>query len=309
MMQLDMRPTLQKVIQGFQALKNQWEPRIPISFEKGNYLVKTVTEAWEMREVLKLRYLVFHREYKKAKLPFGWDLDEFDFLADHLVIIEKGKPGRNGKETRGKVVGTYRMICSQFSDKFYSQGEFDLSRFLAIPGTKLELGRACIRPEYRKGSVMNLLWRGVSEYLKQTKADYLFGCSSVKEFEVEKVAQLVYHFEKKGHVSDDYRIRPVPAFTLTGLSERLEELRTADRQAASVAATDGSALTDGAEKTAFDVSGYLPPLLEMYLLAGAKVLGEPAYDKDFYCMDFLTILDTAKMSEFFQRRYGKDGNA
>jgi putative hemolysin len=34
-----------------------------------------------------------------------------------------------------------------------------------------------------------------------------------------------------------------------------------------------------------------PSLIGAYLQLGAKICGEPAYDPDFKCADFLTLLD------------------
>lgn len=59
------------------------------------------------------------------------------FVCDHLIIIEKetaDEPKRS--------FGTYRMLCSQFTDRFYSETEFKIDAFLQVPGIKLELGRA-----------------------------------------------------------------------------------------------------------------------------------------------------------------------
>ena len=42
---------------------------------------------------------------------------------------------------------------------------------------------------------------------------------------------------------------------------------------------------------------------ESYLKAGAKVYGKPAYDHEFRCSDFLTILDIKSMSEKHRNKY------
>ena len=56
--------------------------------------------------------------------------------------------------TGGDAVGTYRLIHSHYSTKFYSQNEFDLTRFLQIDGVKLEMGRACTHAQFRNGRTM-----------------------------------------------------------------------------------------------------------------------------------------------------------
>ena len=47
----------------------------------------------------------------------------------------------------------------------------------------------------------------------------------------------------------------------------------------------------------------LPPLLRSYLQAGSKVHGAPALDKDFQCIDLLTILDLRSVQGSYARRY------
>jgi putative hemolysin len=51
----------------------------------------------------------------------------------------------------------------------------------------------------------------------------------------------------------------------------------------------------------------LPPLLLSYINAGAKVIGKPAFDQDFNCLDFLTILKLQDLRSSFKKRYFKNG--
>ncbi|MBL7714278.1 MAG: GNAT family N-acetyltransferase [Bdellovibrionales bacterium] len=274
---------LQKVWKGIKHA-SKLQPKFQIDLTKSHYRVKTVTEAWEFQEVLRLRYLVFNKEFKKAKSPIGWDVDDYDFLADHLIIIDQTVA------KKPKIVGTYRMILSTHSDRFYSENEFDLKKFLALPGIKLELGRACIHPLYRKGSVINLLWRGVSEYMKQSKADYLFGCSSARITDLDTVWAVFQSLWHRGVIDMSLGIHPIKSFRLPGLANRL--LKGVSAESAALSADDKD-----------KVQALIPPLLEMYLMAGAKIHGLPALDRDFSCVDFLTILETSKLSEPFLRRY------
>ena len=125
-----------------------YEPRVQLKILKPPYVIRTVSTRKEFQQVLSLRYSIFEREFRGNWIPFGWDADEYDFLGDHLVI----------EDTRtGRIIGTYRLICSRFSALFYTASEFELDSFLATPGVKLELGRACIHPLYRNGAVMGLI--------------------------------------------------------------------------------------------------------------------------------------------------------
>ncbi|MEZ4872031.1 MAG: GNAT family N-acetyltransferase [Bdellovibrionales bacterium] len=76
------------------------------------------------------------------------DFDQFDLLGDHILVKDT---------TTGNAVGTYRLMCSLFTDDFYSETEFHMEDFIKVFGTKLELGCACIHPDYRSGATINLV--------------------------------------------------------------------------------------------------------------------------------------------------------
>jgi len=244
-------------------------PKVSLQMEVGSFRIKTVSSSEELDRVLKLRYQIFHREYRGAWLPRGLDIDRFDFECDHLIIQDLSQDER--------LVGTYRLLSSKFNDSFYSSDEFDLSGFLAAPGVKLELGRACVDREYRGGVVMTLLWRGLVAYLKEVGAEYLFGCSSIKTVDPFEAARLSAYLAKGGHVLQDYGIRPTAKY-------RFSQWPSAD--------VGGDEMKE-----------LIPSLLSAYLRAGAQVAGEPAYDRDFRCVDFLTILKTDRLTENYERKY------
>ncbi|MES2963689.1 MAG: GNAT family N-acetyltransferase, partial [Bdellovibrionota bacterium] len=148
-----------------------FEPNVTFEFERGHYVVKTAENGAELEECLKLRFEVFHREYMNKKRTIGVDIDKLDEICDHLVIRDRRS---------GKVIGTYRLNSSKYTDTFYSSSEFNMARLLDIQGTKLELGRACIDKDHRNGVIVALLWRGIAEYIQRTETKVLFGCGSIK---------------------------------------------------------------------------------------------------------------------------------
>ena len=56
---------------------------------------------------------------------------------------------------------------------------------------------------------------------------------------------------------------------------------------------------------ASEVKTLIPPLLRSYFSAGSKVYGHPALDKEFKCVDFLTILNCDELTSGYKRRYFK----
>ena len=52
-----------------------------------------------------------------------------------------------------------------------------------------------------------------------------------------------------------------------------------------------------------EVAKKIPALLGSYFKAGAKLAGEPAIDREFHCIDFLTVLKIEDMSPAFKGKY------
>ena len=50
---------------------------------------------------------------------------------------------------------------------------------MSYPGEILELGRSCVDPTYRSGATMQLLWRGIAEYVFYHDISIMFGCASL----------------------------------------------------------------------------------------------------------------------------------
>lgn len=251
----------------------RFEPKVRIRVERYPYLIRTVEGPRELERVLRLRYDIFEKEFRKNPIPIGWDTDEYDLLGDHLIIIDQRK---------NRVVGNYRVISSRDSNRFYSQTEFNMDDLIRHPGTKLELGRACIHPDYRNGAVMSLLWRGVSEYAKQVSASLLFGCASIKSTDPTEVAAIIQDFRDRGKTVEAISILPKEEYQMPELD-----------------------LSLGASR-ALPPKGLIPPLLLSYFKAGAKVAPIPAYDRYFQCVDFLTLLDLSQMVSEYEKRYGLD---
>lgn len=253
-----------------------YEPNVRFHFERGHFIVKTAETGAELEECLKLRFAVFHKEYMKKKRSVGVDIDKLDYDCDHLVIFDKRV---------GRVIGTYRLNCSRFTDVFYSAGEFNMEQVLAMPGTKLELGRACIDREYRNGVVIALLWRGIAEYIQRTETKVLFGCGSIKTMEPLEIGLITKYLTDENHLTYDYGVTPTKKYKVKQLSRVLEYIEQ-----------------NPFEYHKDEVAELVPTLFQSYLKAGAKIAGEPAIDREFRCIDFLVVL---KMDELNRMHKGK----
>src|SRR5262245_23431000 len=101
----------------------------------------------------RLRFRVFADELG-ARLPdahLGIDRDRFDPYCEHLIVRDV---------VAGESVGTYRILSHEQARRvggFYSETEFHLTRVLGLRGL-VELGRACVDPRHRNGTVLAFLW-------------------------------------------------------------------------------------------------------------------------------------------------------
>jgi len=244
--------------------------------ERKNFVVKTAETPKEVKQALRLRYNVFHKEFIGKIFPFGVDTDPYDKHADLLVIIDKNF---------NKVVGTYRLIHSAEPHHYYSSSEFDITHFLNLPGRKLELSRACVDKKYRTGTVMHLLWRGLGEYMQEIEADYLFGCSSIMTKDPDEIRMLYRYLAQKNVLATVYQTNPIGEYRMPEMDNVLKEPFSID------------------ESTIKRAAAMIPPPFRSYMKAGAKVGGPPALDRRFNCIDFLTILKIQNLARAYEKKY------
>jgi putative hemolysin len=247
-------------------------PAFKVEIENTDYLVKTADHPDELLQVLRLRFEVFFREFSGKKVTFSlfpYDIDMHDFLCDHLIVKDK---------LSDQVVACYRLLSTNSGKqikKFYSQGEFVFDDLLKTSGHKLELGRACVHKDYRKGAVISLLWRGLISYAKQSQTRYMFGCSSINRADFPYLSQIIESIEKQGGFIDEYSIGVRPDYTLNIHPEQAK-----DRNPKA-----------------------MNSLMHMYLLAGARFGRVMAYDAEMDCIDLFTLMDMEKLPASFERRF------
>lgn len=253
----------------------RFRPKFKMFIKRGNFIIKTVENVKELENVLRLRFDVFFQELLDKKAMIAADIDEFDFICDHLVIIDS---------KTNKYVGTYRLNLSDVSKRFYSSQEFNINNILKLPGTKLELGRACVDRRYRTGIIISLLWRGIAEYIKLTNARYLFGCSSVKIKNLEEAALLYIYLMRYHRAPDEFMVEPTRNFKMASMKEYVDSIKLDNN-------------------TLVAAKSLIPPLMNFYLSAGAFVCGEPAFDRIFKCVDFFTVLDMKNIKKSIEKKY------
>ncbi|MFE2262481.1 GNAT family N-acetyltransferase [Streptomyces griseosporeus] len=243
--------------------------RPPLSAAPARYTVSLAREEADVRAAQRLRYEVFAGEMGAlltTPQP-GHDIDAFDAYCDHLLVRE---------ETTGEVVGTYRLLPPEraaVAGRLYSEGEFDLSALDAIRPGMVEVGRSCVHPDHRDGTVIGLIWAGIARYMTDRGHEWLAGCCSVPLADGGALATATWERVRADHLApEEFRVRPllpwVPA-----------------RPATAAARTE------------------LPALLRGYLRLGAQVCGEPAHDPDFGVADLYVLLSMRRVNPRYLRHF------
>ena len=246
---------------------HKFRHKIFIKNDLGPFELKTATSLDEIKEAFALRYSVFHKNTDMNQgrtATWGLDIDEYDYDCDHIIIKDKRSE---------KIICTFRIRCSEFTNKFYFSKEFSMNSILQQPGIKLEIGRACLHEDYRQGVVMSLFWKGIADYVAASDAQTILGCATIFSDDPRDAALLLHLFEEQGRMNPGFRSVPTPAHTMPLLGFFSEELR--------------GPLTETQRAAAKDL---LPLLSQSILNTGAYIGGEPAWDPYFKCLDFLTIL-------------------
>jgi putative hemolysin len=216
-----------------------------------------------------LRFKVFGEEMG-AKLTCrepGLDIDLFDPYCEHLIVKDN---------LSGEIVGTYRILTPSQARKvggYYSETEFDLTRFQHIRSSMVEVGRSCVHADYRTGATIALLWAGLSSFMLQHRYEYLVGCASISMIDGGHMAASICRTLKSRALSPvEWRAFPRCPLPLDALDD--------NRDAA------------------------IPPLIRGYLRAGAYVCGDPAWDPDFKTADVLVLLPMSRINPRYAKHFG-----
>ena len=111
-----------------------------LNIVSGNLEVRLAENSLEIDAAQALRYRVFFEEMQAVPTNnqriSKRDIDVFDHYFDHILVVDHNKSGK----IHDKVVGTYRLNGGNHKDKenfFYTSGEYDLSKLIALDGNIL----------------------------------------------------------------------------------------------------------------------------------------------------------------------------
>ncbi|MBC7433834.1 MAG: GNAT family N-acetyltransferase [Rubritepida sp.] len=252
-----------------------------VEIRAGNLGVRVAESAAEVEAGQRLRYQVFVDEMgarpDEAARASGLDIDEFDAVADHLLVLDHDRG-----EGASSVVGTYRLIRRSAAariGRFYSEAEYDITALENFPGEILELGRSCVATEYRTRGTLNLLWQGIASYVTRHRCGIMFGCASLPGVDPDaNAAQLSYLVQQ--HLAP-------PELRARALQDRY---------------VDMSRLPPGS----YDAKAALlslPPLIKGYLRLGGFVGEGAVLDEPFNTTDVCIVVKTDLVTQKYFRHY------
>ncbi|MEV0738611.1 GNAT family N-acyltransferase [Streptomyces sp. NPDC050549] len=249
---------------GVSTLDRPAQPAAPT-----RYTVTLARDADEVRAAQRLRHDVFAGEmgaHLSSPQP-GLDVDAFDAFCDHLLVRDTAT---------GQVVGTYRLLPPEraaVAGRLYSESEFDLAPLDPIRPGLVEVGRSCVHPDHRDGTVIGLIWAGIARYMVDRGHEWLAGCCSIPLADGGALAAGTWDRVGAKHLApEEFRVRPLLPWSPDGVTRP----------------------TDRVE---------LPPLLRGYVRLGAWVCGEPAHDPDFGVADLYVLLSMRRVNPRYLRHF------
>jgi L-ornithine Nalpha-acyltransferase len=257
----------------------------PVLARSGALEARLATTERDVRRAQRLRYRVFFEEGgaipDPARRLTRRDLCPFDAVSDHLLVVDRAAPGRDGSP---KVVGVYRLLRQEVAERnfgFYSSREFDVDELVTRrPGARfLEVGRACVAPSHRCGRALALLWRGLWAYARHHAMDAMIGCASLPGADPAAHGRAIRWLAAGGDPA--WRVRPRP-----------------DRAGASGDDASGPLASTRA------LTRTLPPLVKGYWRLGATFSPVPAVDPVFGATDLFVVLPLRDIEPRYLEHFG-----
>lgn len=256
----------------------------PVEINAGEFELRLAETEEEVLAAERVRYQVFYEEMKakptEAMAAVRRDFDAYDEICDHLLVIHRGV----GRGADG-VVGTYRLIRREAAEKrgrFYSVDEYEIAPIVAFPGPILELGRSCLLAEYRGRAAMQLLWRGIADYVLYHEIGLMFGCASLHGTDPDAHARALSYLYHHHLAPPELRARAVPSRYVNMNRMPADQI---DKRAA---------LSE------------VPPLIKGYLRLGGFVGDGAVIDEQFNTIDVFVTVKTDLVTDKYYKHYTRE---
>jgi putative hemolysin len=253
----------------------------PVHAQLASLELRVAETPAEIEAAQALRYRIFYEELNAKPTPemssLRRDFDSFDPFCDHLIIIDRDK----GEGAAG-IIATYRLMRREQAGRrgqFYSIDEYDISALVNYRGGILELGRSCVDPAYRTKAAMQLMWKGIADYIQHYKIGVLFGCASFPGTDPQAHKAALSYLYHRHLAPPEYRARALPGRYVSMNMMPVEEIN---------------------EKRAFMA---LPPLIKGYLRLGGFVGDGAVVDPQFGTVDVSVVVVHDLIADKYSRHY------
>jgi putative hemolysin len=267
---------------GLQAWSARTTGPAPSLGRVGSLEVRLAQTAAEVRQAQKVRFRIFYLQgsaiANPARLVARRDIDAYDAICDHLLVLDHAK--RDALTKRPAVVGTYRLLRQPLAEEFggfYTASEFDIGALISRHAKLqfVELGRSCVLPDYRNKRTVELLWHGIHAYILQHCCDVMIGCASIDGTDPNRLALPLSFLHHYARSTETWRGRALP--------NRYIEMNRMSKEAID-------------PKAALRV---LPPLIKAYLRLGATIGDGAVVDHEFGTTDVLIVLPVTEIKQCY----------
>jgi putative hemolysin len=265
----------------------------PVLGRMGSLEVRLATTAQEIRQAQKLRFKVFYEEMSAApnslSLISRRDIDDYDAICDHLLVLDHDVRPRPLRPAKPKVVGTYRLLRQEVANRhwgFYTAGEYDIAPLIEAHRSLrfLELGRSCVLKPYRNKRTVELLWHGIWTYVLHHRIDVMIGCASLEGTDPQTLALPLSFLHHYASAPDEWQAGALP--------ERYTPMNLLAKDAVD-------------PKAALHA---LPPMIKGYLRLGASFGRGAVIDRQFGTTDVLVILPVSAINPRYIDHFGPGAN-
>lgn len=257
----------------------------------GPFEVHLTSRKIDLFKAMRLRYEIFYEEMsakpKTLSHVFRLDCDPYDKICDHLLVFDtRPKKYFFHNSRRFKAIATYRILHEDMAKKtlgFYTQREYDLELLLKSKSPNyrfMELGRSCVRKEYRSKRCIELLWQGLWCYAQEQNIDVMIGCASFDGTDPHKHAQALSYLYHYAVPQNDWHCKAHTKlyYPMDLLPKEKVQIEEAFKQ--------------------------MPPLVKGYLRLGAFVGDGAVIDYEFGTTDVLIILPIERINPRYFEYFG-----
>src|ERR1700752_168671 len=237
---------------------------------EGRFIIRLARTPEEIQLALRLRYQVFNLECGiglVSSFRYAQEIDEFDFSAEHLIIIDR---------VNHELIGTCRLRTYEIAKSF--QG-FSLSKSFelgSLPADvikdSIEVSRVCIAEAHRNSKAYFLLLKALALLSAKNVKPYFLSTLPIGTQDPTVAGRIYEALSDKLMVHEHIRFRPNPGSKC--LWYKVPTLKA-----------------------------QIPSIFKSHFGLGFKLCGPPAFDRQFRTINFPVVLDSSAISNLVRRRF------